>query len=302
MKKLRTVLLLLAVTCAALSVQAQPKNRIYLDYIDQYKGVAMDHQRRYKIPASITLSQGLLESGAGRGTLARQSNNHFGIKCHDWKGAKVYHDDDLKGECFRKYKNPAASFEDHSLFLKEKSRYSDLFKLSVYDYKGWARGLQKAGYATDKAYASKLINLIEIYELHKYDRMKGGKAIQMKLVKGLPIGYEPHQVFRSGDLLYVAAREGDKLEYLAKELGFREKSLAKYNEIPRDYPLSGGDIVFLQKKNKKADKRYLYHTVKVGESIHSISQLYGIQMKYLYKLNKKSGEYAPAEGDVLRLR
>lgn len=284
------------------SADAQPKNRIYLNYIEQYKGVAMEHQKRYKIPASITLSQGLLESGAGRGTLARQSNNHFGIKCHDWKGARVYHDDDLKGECFRKYRNPEASFEDHSRFLTEKSRYASLFKLSIYDYKGWARGLQKAGYATDKAYASKLINLIEVYELHRYDRMKGGRTVKVKLIKGLPADYRPHQVYRSGSLLYVAAREGDKLEYIAKELGFRVKSLAKYNEIPRDYPLTAGDVVYLEKKNKKADKRYLYHRVQVGESMHSISQLYGIQMKYLYKMNKKEGDYSPAEGDVLRLR
>lgn len=127
-------------------VSAQTKNPIYLDYINKYKDIAIDHQKRYKIPASITLAQGLLESAAGTSELARKSNNHFGIKCHNsWEGKRVYHDDDEKGECFRKYRNPKESYEDHALFLTKSSRYEKLFKLDITDYKGWAHGLKRCG-------------------------------------------------------------------------------------------------------------------------------------------------------------
>ncbi len=139
-------------------------------YIYQYKAVAMEEMGTYGIPASITLAQGILESSAGDSELTRKSNNHFGIKCHGWDGQKVYHDDDRRNECFRKYKNPNYSFRDHSLFLTGRSRYNPLFELDLDDYKGWARGLKKAGYATDPAYPRKLIGIIERYELYKYDR------------------------------------------------------------------------------------------------------------------------------------
>ena len=135
-----------------------PVIRTTEDYIDYYSAIAMDEMREYKIPASITLAQGILESGSGKGTLATKANNHFGIKCHDWNGPKVYHDDDEKQECFRKYSSPEFSFRDHSIFLTVRGRYSDLFKLNRDDYKSWAKGLKKAGYATDKKYAQKLID------------------------------------------------------------------------------------------------------------------------------------------------
>ena len=138
--------------------------------------MAVEQMKQYRIPASITLAQGLLESGAGRSELARKSNNHFGIKCHsDWRGGRVYHDDDLRGECFRKYKNAEQSYEDHAKFLTERPRYASLFKLKVTDYKGWAKGLQRCGYATDRAYANRLIKLIEDYDLYRYDRLQAGK-------------------------------------------------------------------------------------------------------------------------------
>lgn len=148
-------------------------------YIYTYKGIAKEEMRTYGIPASITLAQGLLESDAGKGKLTRKSNNHFGIKCHGWKGEKVYHDDDIRQECFRKYKNPEYSFRDHSLFLKNRRRYSALFKLKEDDYSGWARGLKSAGYATDPAYPRKLISIIERYELYKYDdQVLGKRSVQ----------------------------------------------------------------------------------------------------------------------------
>lgn len=149
------------------------------EYINTYKEYAMEEMRVYKIPASITLAQGILESGSGNSQLTQNSNNHFGIKCHDtWGGGTVYHDDDKKGECFRKYKDPAKSFRDHSLFLKNRRRYSKLFKLAVDDYVGWAKGLKKAGYATDRRYPAKLIGLIERFELYKYDNQVLGNTNQ----------------------------------------------------------------------------------------------------------------------------
>ena len=161
------------------------------DYIDYFSQVAMDEMKLYKIPASITIAQGILESGSGKGRLAVNANNHFGIKCHDWKGPVIYHDDDEKQECFRKYSAPEYSYRDHSIFLSSRSRYSNLFSLSIDDYKGWAKGLKKAGYATDKKYPSKLISLIERYKLYEFDNLvlnkknkKRSNAGKHKIVKG----------------------------------------------------------------------------------------------------------------------
>ena len=152
------------------TVQAQRRNARYNEYIKQYAPLAVEQMQRHKIPASITLAQGLLESGAGYSELARKSNNHFGIKCGgNWRGRTVRHDDDARNECFRAYRNPKDSYEDHSDFLKRGARYAFLFKLKITDYKGWARGLKKAGYATDPSYANRLITIIEDYELYKYD-------------------------------------------------------------------------------------------------------------------------------------
>ena len=152
--KLRFIISLLALTLSFSQLSAQRKNKAYLDYIEKYSSLAVKHQKQYGIPASITLAQGLLESGAGRSELARMSNNHFGIKCHsDWKGKRVYYDDDKKDDCFRKYNKPEDSFEDHARFLK-RARYASLFELKVTDYRGWAKGLKRCGYATDKSYAN----------------------------------------------------------------------------------------------------------------------------------------------------
>ncbi len=162
-------ILISLLTLLTLVATAQ-KSQSYLNYIKQYAPLAQEEQRRHHIPASITLAQGLLESGAGQSELARKSNNHFGIKCgSSWTGASTYHDDDRRGECFRKYSHPSQSYTDHSIFLK-KERYASLFKLRITDYKGWAHGLKKAGYATDPRYAYKLIDIIETYDLNSYDR------------------------------------------------------------------------------------------------------------------------------------
>lgn len=284
------------------SVWGQHKNTSYVKYVNDYNALAIQHQQKYKIPASITLAQGILESGAGQSELARKSNNHFGIKCHtDWRGGRVYHDDDFRGECFRKYKKVEESYDDHSRFLAERSRYASLFKLNITDYKGWARGLQKCGYATDKAYANKLIKIIEDYELYRYDTSKGVKKTT-STTKQPARSSAQRSVYKTHGLIYVYALGNDSFEQIAKDLSFKVKDLIKYNEVPKEFPLQKGDIVYLQKKKSKADKPNYEHVVEIGESMHSIAQMYGIQIKSLYNLNKKPIDYTPEEGDVLRLR
>ena len=286
--------LLLILGC--LNVQAQTRNKQYEDYIKKYRELAVEEMKKYHIPASITLAQGLLESGAGQSTLARKSNNHFGIKCgSDWNGKTVSHDDDARGECFRAYKHPKDSYEDHSKFLAGRPRYASLFKLKITDYKGWAKGLKKAGYATNPRYADQLIGIIELYELHKYDEKN-----YLKWIKKNP---NPHQTYIANDLLYIVVRAGDSWKSISKEFDISQKKLRKYNDLYKGYALQVGDILYLEKKNKKADKEHIVHVLRAGESMYSISQKYGIRLKNLYKLNKMDeDDPAPEVGTILRLR
>ncbi len=290
------------------TLHGQARVKTYEAYIEKYGKLAREHMETYRIPASIKLAQGILESGAGMSELAQKSNNHFGIKCHNtWSGAREYAPDDISDDCFRKYSRVEDSYRDHSEFLTNGVRYRPLFKLSINDYKGWAKGLQKLGYATDRAYANKLIKLIEDYELYRFDDPKyriGVSRSQRKTMREqemLRVSWT-HQPFITHGLVYVIAVEGDSFLSIADEFGFSEKDLLKYNEVPADFPLSEGDIVYFQKKKSRVDKPYFEHTVQVGESMHSISQKYGIRMRNLYRLNKKSYEYVPEEGDILKLR
>ena len=280
----------------AFSLSAQTRNKQYEVYIKQYRDLAVEEMRKYHIPASITLAQGLLESGAGQSTLARKSNNHFGIKCgNDWNGKTVKHDDDARGECFRAYKHPKQSYEDHSKFLAGRPRYASLFKLKITDYKGCARGLKKAGYATNPRYADQLIGIIELYELHKYDT-KGG----LKWMKENP---NPHQPYIANGLVYIVVRSGDTWKSISKEFEISQRKLRKYNDLYKGYELQEGDILYLEKKNRKASKGHIVHVLRAGESMYGISQKYGIRLKNLYKLNKMDEEDpAPEVGTILRLR
>ncbi len=291
----RLIFSLVLISCC-LAIQAQTRNKQYEDYIKKYRELAVDEMKKYHIPASITLAQGLLESGAGQSTLARKSNNHFGIKCgSDWNGKTVSHDDDARGECFRAYKHPKQSYEDHSKFLAGRPRYASLFKLKITDYKGWARGLKKAGYATNPRYADQLIDIIELYDLYKYDK-KGG----LKWMKENP---NPHQPYIANDLVYIVVRAGDSWKSISKEFDISQRKLRKYNDLYKGYILQVGDILYLEKKNKKAGKEHIVHVLRAGESMYSISQKYGIRLKNLYKLNKMDAEDpAPEVGTILRLR
>lgn len=307
MKYTFRLLVLVLLLFVFLPAQAQRRNARYNEYIKRYAPLAVDQMKRYKIPASITLAQGLLESGAGQSVLARKSNNHFGIKCHrNWHGRKVYHDDDARGECFRAYSKVADSYEDHSKFLTSGSRYAFLFKLKKTDYKGWARGLKKAGYATDPSYANRLITIIEDYGLYKYDNegMSKREARRWeKLIKKKPWLVNPHQVYIANGLAYVVARDGDTFQMLGGEFDISWKKLVKYNDLHKEYTLEAGDIIYLKKKNKKADKAYTYYIVRDGDSMHSISQKFGIRLKNLYKLNAKDADdYVPEVGERVWLR
>ncbi len=198
-------------------------NEAAREYIETYKQYAMNEMREFKIPASITLAQGILESGNGKSELTRDSNNHFGIKCHKtWGGGRVYYDDDREGECFRKYVDPAKSFRDHSLFLKNRRRYAKLFTLAPDDYVGWARGLKKAGYATDRRYPAKLINIIERFELYKYDEEVLGKRSSVSRKKTVK-SYQPksnvrYHIVAKGDTLYnISKRYGTTVDKLKRD-------------------------------------------------------------------------------------
>lgn len=299
------IFFVLLLGCVSMGAQAQRRNAAYNKYIKEYAPLAIEQMNKYRIPASITLAQGLLESGAGRSTLARKSNNHFGIKCHGWKKRKVYYDDDEKGECFRAYGSVKDSYEDHSKFLKQGSRYAFLFKLKITDYKGWAKGLKKAGYATDRSYANRLITIIEDYDLYKYDSKgmtKREARRWQKLLKKKPWLANPHQTYLANGLVYVVARDGDTFRLLGGEFDISWKKLVKYNDVNKEYTLEDGDIVYLKKKNKKAQKPYKEYIVRDGDSMHSISQKFGIRLKNLYKMNKCDDDYVPEVGDRLRLR
>ena len=293
MKKL--ILSLLTITLC-LAIQAQPRNKQYESYIKKYRELAVEEMKKYHIPASITLAQGLLESGAGKSELARKSNNHFGIKCGgDWRGKTVSHDDDACGECFRAYKHPKDSYEDHSKFLVGRPRYASLFKLKITDYKGWARGLKKAGYATNPRYADQLIGIIELYELYKYD--------EKNYLKWLKKNPNPHQTYIANDLLYIVVRAGDSWKSISQEFDISQKKLRKYNDLYKGYALQVGDILYLEQKNKRADEDHIVHVLRVGESMYSIAQKYGIRLKNLYKLNKMhEDDPTPEVGTILRLR
>ena len=293
-------------------------------YINTYKDLAVSEMKRSGIPASITLAQGLLESANGNSRLAVKANNHFGIKCHDWEGKKIYHDDNAKGECFRHYGSAKESYLDHTDFLMTRSRYAFLFEYKSTDYKNWAKGLRKAGYATNPKYPQLLIDLIERYDLYQYDtgvapskktavknastasapaKTSGSRSKGKPTESEFTIGVERHRVMENNRTEYILAREGDTYASLSKELDMMPWQLPKYNDASGTSKiLQAGEFVYLQPKRRKAEKGNETHVVREGETIHAISQKYGIRPASLYKLNRMAEGTEPETGTKLNLR
>ena len=302
MRYIFALLFLLSSLCGMAQTKWNARSQ---SYIDQYHDVAIAEMLKYKIPASITLAQGLLESGAGESELARKGNNHFGIKCHGWQGRKTYHDDDESQECFRAYNSVMESYEDHSRFLVNSSRYRRLFSLKTTDYKGWAHGLKACGYATNPAYAQRLIGIIETYGLHKYDKAKSYDEFVVNTQRrqgGEGARLHPIHIYNKN--YYLNARKGDTFRSIGEEVGISYRKIARYNERHRNDPLQPGEIVYLKKKRSKADKAFKNrpHVVRQGESMYDIAQRYGIRLKSLYKMNSLPADYMPKVGDRLRVR
>ncbi|MBN1952494.1 MAG: glucosaminidase domain-containing protein [Bacteroidales bacterium] len=302
---MRYRLLLLLVLVPAVLLGQKQRKITREEYIDTYKELAMKEMERTNIPASITLAQGILESGDGNSRLATKGNNHFGIKCHDWNGKTMREDDDEKNECFRKYKSVEHSFRDHSDFLVGRSRYADLFTLKPDDYKAWAKGLKKAGYATSPTYADRLIHIIEENELYKYDRQvlakTGGKAHRRSDYADTEYA-GGRKVHYNNRVKYVLAREGDRFYNLSEELDLFEWQLPKYNDMPADKVFGEGDIVYLQPKRNKADIDHDSHSVKEGETLRDISQKYAVKLEKLALRNMLEPDAVLKPGQVLLLR
>lgn len=290
----RLVYLLLALIGCSLSAQEMSSE----DYIQKFHEIAIDEMHSYGIPASITLAQGILESGNGNSQLSIKSKNHFGIKCHKgWTGKKVYHDDDEENECFRKYKNVSDSYRDHSEFLKNRDRYAFLFDYKMTDYKSWARGLKKAGYATHPEYAERLISLIERYDLAQYD--KATKSGKRKVKK--PKRKERKEIHKSTNgLKYVLSNEGDNFDRIATEQSLWLWELLEFNDREKDEHLAEGVIVYLEFKKTKSKSEF--HIVEQGETLYSISQLHGIQLAKLRHKNRLFKDQDVKVGQKLFLR
>ena len=286
-------------------------------YINTYKDLAISEMKRSGIPASIKLAQGLLESDNGNSRLAVVANNHFGIKCHGWEGKEIFHDDDKKGECFRHYKNAEESWLDHTDFLMSRSRYAFLFEYKPTEYKKWANGLRKAGYATDPNYPQKLINLIERYDLHQYDtdvkisksttsQSAGSKKSPAKTANTgndfASFNIDKYPVKENNRTSYITAKDGDTYTLLTGELEMMPWQLPKYNETKASDTLHEGQIVYLQPKRRKAERGKEKHTVREDETMYLISQQYAIKLSQLYKLNLMEEGTQPKTGDVLNLR
>ncbi|MEQ8325480.1 MAG: glucosaminidase domain-containing protein [Vicingaceae bacterium] len=272
------------------------------EYIDKYKDQAIREMLHSGVPASITLAQGILESADGNSPLARYANNHFGIKCHNtWNGETFIMDDDAKNECFRKYNSAYESFRDHSEFLSGRSRYAELFALKITDYEGWAKGLKKAGYATNPKYANILIYIIESHNLDQYDKVS--KMPKQEVVSDVAQENRIEVVDRTIDLQnnikYTVVKPDDSFYKIAQEMNLGLWQLYKYNDMQKGDQLEPGQVLYLQPKRSKGTKDQ--HLVKKGDTMWQISQKYGIKLKKLYKRNDMKPGSEAEEGNVLYL-
>lgn len=297
--KLRHILFI-SILIVSISGRGDVKPSPYTAYIEKYAPMAVAQQAKHHVPASITLAQGLLESAAGRSTLATEGNNHFGIKCHStWNGETMLRDDDAPDECFRVYKDVADSFEDHSLFLCRGRRYASLFELDMTDYRGWATGLSAAGYATDPNYAPRLIAIIEQYGLYEYDR-PGGEVEDAAAIYIMEQLRHNHAVRRSRGLHYVIAVPGDTYASIAAEFSLDARKLVEYNDATSiNAEIKAWEEVYFQPKLDYAPKGVKKVTIGRDESAHSVAQRYGVKMSLIDSLNPK---YKDKPGTRLKLR
>lgn len=313
---MKKTIIILSILFSTTLIFAQNRNAKYDSYIEKYAKLAVQSQTKHRIPASITLAQGLLESGAGESRLAKECNNHFGIKCGgSWYGKSMRMNDDALNECFRCYNNPKDSYEDHAEFLK-KPRYSFLFDYKINDYKSWAKGLKKAGYATDPNYPTKLINIIETYKLYEYD--EGGKLLsevnqsedntskeftdKIEEINGENDQLFGYQEIKNNGVRCYKLMNDDSYQHIAKVTGISLKMLLYYNDLPKECPLYKDDYVYLAPKKRNAAKKTPKYTAKAGDSMHSISQEYGIKLKSLYKINNIEYGTPAKVGQKLKLR
>jgi hypothetical protein len=274
-------------------------------YIADFSELAMREMHRVGIPASITLAQGCLESNNGNSTLATRGNNHFGIKCHDWTGKKIYHDDDKRHECFRSYPSSYDSYMDHSQFLTTKSRYASLFEISPHDYRGWAKGLKAAGYATANNYATLLIRIIEENQLYQYDLMVLNGSLDGIDTTSYLAGQgatTKRKVLLNNRIEYILSEPGDTPESLRAELGLYKNEIYKYNNLYKGAKLETGSIIYLQPKRKKAAPGNEIHRVEFGQTMYDISQIYGVKLKHLYRKNHLMEGEQPLEATDIYLR
>lgn len=296
------------------------------EYVNAYKDLAISEMLRTGVPASITLAQGMIESDFGRSRLAVEANNHFGIKCHsDWTGQTIRHHDDKRNECFRKYKKVAESYYDHSDFLKAGSRYTFLFDLDITDYKGWARGLKKAGYATNPDYANMLIRKIEENNLMAFDRGRNlnnreqvaqDKAEQSIAVRdtdvanyqdvtkngGGAVAAQVPRIRENNRIQYIIVKDGETREKIEKDFQLLKWELPKYNELKDDFVPVPGQMLYLQPKREKADPGKEFYTTAEGDTMYEVAQRFGIKLKSLYDMNRMEDGEEPATGRKLWLR
>ncbi len=305
------ILLLLLTTPLFSSIYAQ-KRFSRSEYIDKYKEIAISNMKSHGIPASITLAQGCLESGDGNSSLAIKANNHFGIKCHkDWKGESIRQDDDESNECFRKYKKAEESFEDHADFIRYRDRYAFLFDLDPTDYKGWCYGLKKAGYATHPKYAQMLINIIEEFDLTRFDKelIPSSPSVLEELkvlnpAKSSPL-YKYSQgrtIYLKNNTAYIIASENDTYGSIAIEYNLFTKEILRFNDLDKDQSINPGTIVYIEKKKNKGERHLTIHIAEKGDTYYDISQRYGVKLSKILKYNGVKDKSTPSEGDKVYLR
>jgi LysM repeat protein len=322
----------------AITGHAQYNEQDIRDYIEQYADVAVQKMSEYKIPASITIAQGIFESACGKSRLATEGNNHFGIKCHsEWTGDTILIDDDELQECFRRYASVSESYNDHSLFLTSRKRYSNLFELDIMDYKSWARTLKQDGYATNPQYADRLISLIERFNIARLDTLyqqrygdstllaqnrpteqtskpaaqtasqsstdTQGTKVFTAIGSEFPSDQSPftyRKVFKNNNTYFVIAEKGDTYEKIAQDILVISDNLRKFNDASAtDEPMEN-EIVYVEAKARSNPMRI--HTVQAGETLRYISQRYGVQLRYILKYNMLEENSVIHPGDQILLR